>query len=150
MDIVQLKDWRGRVFGMPSYDDGNDVVPAGDYWNYWLNNQAGTALGGYYGLQSITLESDNKCDLNGTKQDIPATIQVNQIVSGEEFNNLEPGVKKPLAPFGYITYKNNGTTVTGNYNLYLKFKVTYKWGEFITEEIKVPVAKTTVSPAPKF
>ncbi len=145
MDIVQLKDWRGRVFGMPSYGVGDDVVPAGDYWNYWLNNQTGTALGGYYGLQSITLVSGNKCDLNGTKQDIPATIQVNQTAT-----DPAPTAVKPAGPFGYITYKNNGTTVTGNYNLYLKFKVTYKWGEFITEEIKVPVAKTTVSPAPKF
>ena len=151
MDIVQLKDWRGRVFGMPKYTvSAEEEVPAGDYWNYWLNNEAGSVLGGYYGLKSIELVSGNKCDLNGTKQDIPATIQVNQIVSGQEYNNLQPGVKKPRAPFGYITYKNNGTTVTGDYNLYLKFKVTYKWGEFITEEIKVPVAKTTVSPAPKF
>jgi len=146
MDIVQLKDWRGRVFGMPSYVDAdNETVPAGDYWNYWLNDEAGNALGGYYGLESIELVSGNKCDLNGTKQDIPATIQVNQTDT-----DPAPTAAKPAAPFGYITYKNNGTTVTGNYNLYLKFKVTYKWGEFITEEIKVPVAKTTVSPAPKF
>ena len=145
MDIVQLKDWRGRVFGMPSYFDGVEVVPAGDYWNYWLNDEAGAALGGYYGLESIELVSGNKCDLNGTKQDIPATIQVNQTAT-----NPAVGAAEPAGPFGYITYKNNGTTVTGNYNLYLKFKVTYKWGEFITEEIKVPVAKTTVSPAPKF
>ena len=146
MDIVQLKDWRGRVFGMPSYvNAANEPVPAGDYWNYWLNDQAGNALGGYYGLESIELVSGNKCDLNGNKQDIPAAIQVNQTVT-----DPAPTAAKPAAPFGYITYKNNGTTVTGNYNLYLKFKVTYKWGEFITEEIKVPVAKTTVSPAPKF
>ena len=146
MDIVQLKDWRGRVFGMPSYNDGVEVVPAGDYWNYWLNDEAGQELGGYYGLESIELVSGNKCDLNGTKQDIPATIQVNQTAT----NPAGATAPEPAGPFGYITYKNNGTTVTGNYNLYLKFKVTYKWGEFITEEIKVPVAKTTVSPAPKF
>ena len=146
MDIVQLKDWRGRVFGMPSYTDAdNEEVPAGDYWNYWLNDEAGAQVGGYYGLESIELVSGNKCDLNGTKQDIPATIQVNQTAT-----NPAVGAAEPAGPFGYITYKNNGTTVTGNYNLYLKFKVTYKWGEFITEEIKVPVAKTTVSPAPKF
>ena len=58
-------------------------------------------------------------------------------------------LKSYNAPFGYVTYKNNGTAVDQDYNLYLKFKITYKWGEFLTDFITVPVAKTTVvTPAP--
>ena len=43
---------------------------------------------------------------------------------------------------GYLTYKNNGTTVNKAFNIFVKVKVTYKWGVIESSEITVPVKAT--------
>jgi len=97
-----------------------------EYPNYW----------GYYGPFSFVADLDNaKCDLdiNGdtSKKAIPSTIELKQ-VSG--------------LPFDLITYKNNGTVVNKDFNIFVKVKVNYGWGTFWTDEITVPV-KSTITPA---
>ena len=144
MDMVSLSDWRGRTFG--KYVDGD----FSSYWNYWLTNA--TTPGGYYNVKSIVLDTATaECDLNGTRQPVPATIVLKMYGKGDGPSGtpVSTDVAADKAPFGYVTYKNNGTALDQNCNLYLKFKITYKWGEFLTDFIKVPVAKTTVvTPAP--
>ena len=151
MNIVQLKDWRERLFSL------SNTAPAdpNNYFSYWVGTAAAFDLsvtpvttdeaGGYYGIQTIELADGSECDLNGIRQAVPATIVLAQ---QDDATNLTSAGN--VYPFGYVTYKNNGTTVTADYNLFLKFKVTYIWGEFTTDFITVPVKKTiTPAPAPK-
>ncbi len=147
MDMVRLSDWRGRVFGSTYKADFSN------YWNYWLTGTSATTLvaGGYYNVKKIELDvTSAEIDLNGTPQPVPATIVLNGYAAGAgTLPATVDELKSYNAPFGYVTYKNNGTALDQNCNLYLKFKITYKWGEFLTDFIKVPVAKTTiVTPAP--
>jgi hypothetical protein len=46
--------------------------------------------------------------------------------------------------YGFFTYKNNGTRVNDAFNIYVKVKVSYGWGEIYTDYITVPVAPTIV------
>ena len=151
MNIVQLKDWRERLFSL------SNTAPAdpNNYFSYWVGTAAAFDLtvtpvttaeaGGYYGVKTIELAAGSECDLNGIRQAVPATIVLAQ---QDDATGLTSAGN--VYPFGYVTYKNNGTTVTADYNLYLKFKVTYIWGEFTTDFITVPVKKTiTPAPAPK-
>ena len=151
MNIVQLKDWRERLFSL------SNTAPAdpNNYFSYWVGTAAAFDLtvtpvttaeaGGYYGVKTIKLAAGSECDLNGIRQAVPATIVLAQ---QDDATGLTSAGN--VYPFGYVTYKNNGTTVTADYNLYLKFKVTYIWGEFTTDFITVPVKKTiTPAPAPK-
>ena len=145
MDLVPMKDWRGRVFGQAkATKDGPTAVgdfELGNYWNYWLN--AYNTVGGYYGITKIEfLPNESQCDLNGNKQAVPATIVLKQEAAG-----YTSALKKDqfTSPFGNVSYKNNGTALQSDINLFLKFKVTYKWGEFITDEITVPVKATTIA-----
>jgi len=145
MDLVPMKDWRGRVFGQAkAKKDGPTAAgdfELGNYWNYWLN--AYNTVGGYYGITKIEfLPNESQCDLNGNKQAVPATIVLKQEAAG-----YTSALKKDqfTSPFGNVSYKNNGTPLQSDINLFLKFKVTYKWGEFITDEITVPVKATTIA-----
>ena len=44
-------------------------------------------------------------------------------------------------PYGYVTYKNNGTGVS-DFNIFLNVEVTYGWGVIVKEGINVPVKAT--------
>ena len=125
-DLVNLYDWRTpkRYFS--------------EYENYW----------GFYGPVTIEIETedvggvkrvkDAYCDLNGEYQPLPVTV-VLEFKTAAEIQALT-GNTKLTSPHGYITYKNNGTGVD-NFNIFLKVKVKYGWGE-IEQESKVPVKKT--------
>ena len=92
-----------------------------DYDNYW----------DYYGAP-ITFSTDinnAECDLNGIRQKVPTTIVLHQ-------TSTDPHT-------GTITYKNNGTVVTSDFNIFVKVNVTYGWGSFTTEWITVPVKNTS-------
>ena len=92
-----------------------------DYENYW----------DYYGAP-ITFSTDinnAECDLNGIRQKVPTTIVLHQ-------TSTDPHT-------GTITYKNNGTVVTSDFNIFVKVNVTYGWGSFTTEWITVPVKNTS-------
>jgi hypothetical protein len=51
-------------------------------------------------------------------------------------------VNLPANKGGYLTYKNNGTVVTGDFHIYVKAKVGYGFGWIDTDFIEIPVAKT--------
>ena len=78
-----------------------------------------------------------KCNLNGEKQAVPATIVLKQ----EKAGTMGTGKDEKKSDYGFITYKNNGT-VTDGFELYIPVTVNYGWGSIQTEPITVKVAKT--------
>ena len=52
------------------------------------------------------------------------------------------GKNAMTSAYGFVSYKNNGTVVTSDFNIYVKVKVDYGWGTIVTGEIAVPVKKT--------
>lgn len=94
-----------------------------DNANYW----------DYYGVFRITPDLENaECDLNGVRAKVPATIQLNE-------TKTQVGAD---SKFGFVTYRNNGTNVQKEFNLYIKVNVEYGWGVIQTDFIKVPVKPT--------
>ena len=49
---------------------------------------------------------------------------------------------KKTSKYGFITYKNNGTTVNKGFIIRVKVTVTYGWGDILTDWINVDVAST--------
>lgn len=110
-DLIYPSDWRGRAFS--------------SYPNYW----------DFYGPFSVSFDpADAECDLNGTRQAIPTSMELEQ-VAGTTFS--------PNSAYGFITYKNNGMTVSQPFNIFVKVTVNYGWGDLKTDWITVPV-KTTI------
>jgi hypothetical protein len=110
-DLIYPSDWRGRAFS--------------SYPNYW----------DFYGPFSVSFDpADAECDLNGTRQAIPTSMELEQ-VAGTTFS--------PNSNYGFITYKNNGMTVSQPFNIFVKVTVNYGWGDLKTDWITVPV-KTTI------
>ena len=121
-DLIAPSDWRGRAFK--------------DYDNYWK----------YYGAFTITPDLDNAtCDLKNSENPdgskhiaVPATIQLASVSAGK----VGTGKNEMESAYGFVSYKNNGTVVTSDFNIYVKVKVDYGWGTIVTGEIAVPVKKT--------
>jgi hypothetical protein len=110
-NIVRPIDWRNRQF-------------TGSYINYW----------GYYGPFKVNFtntEETAKIKLNGTWQAIPATIDVNYADPGTFAGGNDE--------YGYITYKNNGTTLNSATEMQVRVWVTYGWGKILTPWITVKV-----------
>ena len=129
-DLLDPIDWRGRKFS-----EGPGKLHLG-YWNY-------------YGPFNVKIDIDNaECDLNGTRQKVPTTIILNQTAGAETgtiavTDPVTTGVVNlPANKGGYLTYKNNGTVVTGDFHIYVKAKVGYGFGWIDTDFIEIPVAKT--------
>lgn len=117
-DLINPTDWRNRSFA--------------DYTNYWQ----------YYGKFSVNADLKNaKCDLNGTKQAVPATIVLTQEPAG----TMGKGDDAKTSDYGFITYKNNGTHVK-SFHLFIPVVVNYGWGTITVDEIKVQVAETIDTP----
>ena len=121
-DLIAPSDWRGRAFK--------------DYKNYWK----------YYGAFTITPDLENAtCDLKNSENPdgskhiaVPATIQLASVPAG----TVGSGKNEMTSEYGFVSYKNNGTVVTSDFNIYVKVKVDYGWGTIVTGEIAVPVKKT--------
>ena len=121
-DLIAPSDWRGRAFK--------------DYKNYWK----------YYGAFTITPDLDHAtCDLKNSENPdgskhiaVPATIQLASVAAG----TVGSGENAMTSEYGFVSYKNNGTVVTSDFNIYVKVKVDYGWGTIVTGEIAVPVKKT--------
>lgn len=129
-DLLDPIDWRGRKFS-----EGPGKLHLG-YWNY-------------YGPFDVKIDiASAKCDLNGTTQPVPVTIILNQTPGAEtgtiavEDPVTHSTVNLPANKGGYLTYKNNGTVVTGDFHIYVKAKVGYGFGWIDTDFIEIPVAKT--------
>ena len=116
-DLIAPSDWRNRAFAT--------------YENYWQ----------YYGAFSIVPDLDNaECDLNGKRQAVPSTINLDPVGAG----TIGTGANQVTSAYGFISYKNNGTVLTGDFNIFVKVKVNYGWGTILTDWITVPVKKTII------
>ncbi len=114
--MVNLSDWRngtGYVSTFAQYP-----------WYYQ-----------YYGVYSITPDlATIKTDLNGTKVPIynfPALLVA--------YEPSIPGVNPP-APYGYLTYRNNGGVFGVEFNLFVPVTIEYVWGS-ISTIVQVPVLR---------
>ena len=95
------------------------------YTNYW----------GFYGPFSVSFDKANaECNLNGNVAPVPATIELGMAAAGTMGNKT--------SKYGFITYKNNGTTVNKGFIIRVKVTVTYGWGDILTDWINVDVAST--------
>jgi hypothetical protein len=126
-DLIAPYDWRNRQFSQ--------------YTNYWQ----------YYGDFTITVDTKTAmCDLNAegaTAKEITlatgAKVKAIAVPSTVELKQIDDKTfGKGSSKYGFITYKNNGTTVNAAYNIYVKVTVAYGWGEIVTDYITVPVSTT--------
>ena len=113
-NLIAPLDWRNRYFSM--------------YDNYW----------GFYGPFNVQFDkSDAEIMLNGQWKPLPATIVVDL-----DQTNYYGDDTATEAPYGYVTYKNNGTTLNSDTSMRIKVRVIYGWGNFKTDWINVEVKKT--------
>jgi hypothetical protein len=128
-DLVAPYDWRDRQFSK--------------YANYWQ----------FYGAFSIEADTESAmCDLNAegvTAKTITlatgSTVKAIAVpVTVELKSTTDTSMGTSTSEYGFITYKNNGTRVNDAFNIYVKVKVSYGWGEIYTDYITVPVAPTIV------
>lgn len=131
-DIIDPYDWRGRYFSK--------------YANYW----------GYYGPFEVEFDLETaECDLNGTYAAVPETIILTQCPAGNQIFADHPQgtghIKTATLPaekasaHGFLTYLNNGTVVTKDFNIKIKADVKYGWGVIKTKWIIIPVKKTATN-----
>ena len=133
-----------------------DLVNPTDWRNYSFTG-SNEFLWKYYGITDVTAVDDAECDLNGTRQALPATIKLAKSIENNTFwdgvSYKDEDNKKTTTvtankwyesdDLGFLTYQNNGTTVNKDFNIFVKVKITYLWGTIESGEITVPV-KTTV------
>ena len=136
-DLVNPTDWRGYAF------TGTNAF----LWKY-------------YGVTDVTAVGEAECDLNGTRQALPATIKLDKSTSentfwdGVSYEKNADGTDKVDATtgekvkkyekdeLGFLTYKNNSVTVNKAFNIFVKVKVTYKWGVVESGFVTIPVEPT--------
>lgn len=114
LDIVALSDWRAK-----EGDNGAYSFKKNDNYYKYYNVSAIEA-----DLTKVTANFGNGYVAK------PSTLEMTQTPATAE------------APYGTITYKNNGSGVQKAFTLRIPVKVTYKWGEIVSAVIEVPVAKT--------
>ena len=167
-DLINPMDWRARFFD-PQKDE-NFVVKDGqvdgiDYFsNYWE----------YYGEIKITVDTAAiKCTLgfNGEEIDLPVTVDVKVVETADDLKGLinntantyrdKNGKAREKADgslvtieeyidsldagdFGFLTYHNNLTNVTEDFDLHVPVEFRYGWG-VLTKVITVHVFKTPES-----
>ena len=145
-DLIKLIDWRARPFDAGKDKLGTiipDQVDGIDYFsNYWQ----------YYGPFEIQIGTI-KCNLgyNAEIVNIPATFEIHAGVSADDLKNQIYDLSRPYyerdqtdsgytieemidllsesaGEFGFLTFKNNGTVVTKDFELYIPLRITYGWG----------------------
>ena len=166
-ELLNPKDWRARPFE-PQKDENFVVIPDQvdqiDYFsNYWE----------YYGPITVEVDIDAiTCNLgpDGKEMDLPVTIDVkapvmkadllSEIIDPTKAYREKDGSDSGMTieekldsvndmiddetEAGFLTYHNNGTNVTKDYELYIPVKLNYGWGT-ISKTITVKVYKTTDS-----
>lgn len=131
-DLINPYDWRGK----PAYSFSAHPT----YWKYYgiedtYPNAANPEFVVTFDENDPTM---SEIQLNGTFQEIPATIALKYVSS-------LAGVSE-AAPYGFITYVNNGTSLLVDTQVRLRVVVRYGWGEFLTQWITVPVEHTVSLP----
>ena len=164
-DLVNPKDWRARPFDEQKDKFGNVIENQVDGINYF------SSYWSYYGPIDIQVDTLNiKCNLGtgGVVIDLPVTIEIHsgvakddlkdQIVdltlpyrekdqtnaSGLTIDEKIDALSEKAGKFGFFTYKNNGTNVTRDFEMYVPVKMTYGWG-VLEKVITVKVFKTVDS-----
>ena len=167
-DLINPMDWRARFFD-PQKDENfvvkPDQVDGIDYFsNYWE----------YYGEIKITVDTAAiKCTLgfNGEEIDLPVTVDVEVVETADDLKGMiiNPAATyrdkngKPreggadgymtieeyidsldAGDFGFLTYHNNLTNVTEDFDLHVPVEFRYGWG-VLTKVITVHVFKTPES-----
>lgn len=116
-DLISVIDWRNRAFTT--------------YPNYW----------DYYGPFEILLDQV-EYDANGTRSQIPDSIIVMMTKKGET-SVKDPvsgaSVSLPANDHGYLMMRYRDTIKFDDYNLFIKLKVKYGFGEIVTDWITIPV-----------
>ena len=166
-ELLNPKDWRARPFE-PQKDENFVVIPDQvdqiDYFsNYWE----------YYGPITVDVDiTAITCNLgpDGKEMKLPVTIDVkapvmkadllSEIIDPTKAYREKDGSDSGMTieekldsvndmiddetEAGFLTYHNNGTNVTKDYDLYIPVKLNYGWGT-ISKTITVKVYKTTDS-----
>ena len=126
-DLLDLYDWRGHMFA--------------DEEGLW----------DYYGVDTIIVvtngaKTDGGFNLAGT---LPGDIQLVQR-SAADFtakywdvqSNAYKNYPAYVAPYGYLTYRNQGPAINSDYHIWVPVKINYDWGWYETsdeEMIKITV-----------
>jgi hypothetical protein len=119
-DLISPVDWRDRELRLYKYN------------NYWS----------YYGPFTVTFDrADAECDFQtkGTYKPIPATLDLQLDATPNKYGSD--------APYGYVTYHNNGTKLQDDRTIRMKVTVEYGWGKIKTPWIYVTVAETDKAPS---
>ncbi len=133
-DLLDPVDWRGLKFSDNTF-----------FWDY-------------YGPFNIVLDiAGAECNLNdpNTWIKVPRTIILTQTdpkitsitdpIDGTTVTLVDAKGKaltEPVDINGYLTYKNNKTVLTGDFQIRIKAKISYGFGWFDTDWIYIDVAKT--------
>ena len=165
-ELVNPSDWRDRAFGKTATDAHYN------YWQYYdvqdilvdltdvrtdLNKVAEVAGDGdkadYLPATLSVGVYNNAGALKFGGQKVPARNAEGKVPAGN-YDFLGQPIPSPAtfkkadgktaetAKYGYLAYKNNGTSTTSAFNMYFKAVFKYKWGELKSDWIKVEVQPT--------
>ena len=166
-DLINPMDWRARFFD-PQKDENfvvkPDQVDGIDYFsNYWE----------YYGEIQITVDTTSiraTLGFNGEEIDLPVTVDVKVVESADDLKGMIKNLENVYRDkdgkarqvdgenmtieqyidsledggFGFLTYRNNLTNVTKDFELKVPVQLRYGWG-VIEKIITVKVYKTPES-----
>lgn len=120
--LITPTDWRNNT--------ANSFAENSNYWEY-------------YGVQNISVDITKvTCNLNGVSgTPLPKNIILDVVEGNFKKDEYTFGTASTKSLFGFLTYRNNQTTVQEPYELTVPVKVTYKWG-VIETTVKVKVTKT--------
>ena len=122
-DLLSPVDWKYNSFS--------------GHKNYW----------NYYGPWEIDVDLSNaECDLGGIRRPLPSTIRLVQISQGAtSARHPQTGatVSIPSNSYGYLMYYNTGEAATQDYHIYVKVSGTYGFGDFDSDWVSIPVAKSS-------
>ena len=120
--LIRPSDWRGRQFS--------------DHTTYW----------DYYGVTDIYTDlATAECNLGGTWQPLPATLDVSmdKIHLSGFYQLPDKADGTVTSRFGFLTYKNNGTVVQSDFQIRFYVSMDYKWGTFVSQEKITTDVKST-------
>ena len=137
--VLQVSDGVARMYGLTNAEAGELLEFESGVMGVVMNLE-------YYGPFVVVVDIANaECDLNGKRQPVPTNIvmtQVNELETKVVDSKGKVTYKKITNKAGFLTYKNNMTGVTSDFNIFVKAKVQYGFGYIDSEWITVPVKKT--------
>ncbi len=142
--LVAPVDWRNREFDKYVTKKVKDATTGVEIES--VENVGHTNYWGFYGPFSITVDTEDvTCKMSGKIQNLPATIELKQIADtkyGPEKVDADGNKYQDECAYGFLTYKNNSTTVQSDFEIYLNVTVNYGWGSIYKTGLTVPVKAT--------